>query len=426
MPLAGQANESSIAPSLETEQLLPSQAFPPVSVQHIRNCSYSSWHAKYKNHTPRSKILRPVEKGFMDYLLSDGIFLPPEGETAEWSDSDDDDQIKRIEEDLNALSTKSEGENGNEQSRGTGESKEPDDEEDDDEDHLSTAEIDPSTVFQELDRQIKDILDEYGAVTPKLNWSSPRDATWITTTNSLKCVTAGDIYLILKSSDFIIHDLLYPFEDCTDTDEQAPEQAPEQANSSLPLQEIELILRKWVNFNPSMEFRCFVRNRELIAISQRSEHFYDFLEPLKETLSCLIEDFFADVLQDTFPDPNFCFDVYIPKPEDKKVWLVDINPFAPRTDTLLFSWYELLNLDDIASSSASPIESPEFRLVSESEGIHSFSRKPFSSNMVPRDVVDASIQGGGAGIASFAKQWREMLEKQGGDSSSDRAETSKS
>ena len=44
-------------------------------------------------------------------------------------------------------------------------------------------------------------------VVPKLNWSTPRDAAWIATTNSLCCATPAEVILLLKSSDFIARDI---------------------------------------------------------------------------------------------------------------------------------------------------------------------------------------------------------------------------
>ena len=46
-----------------------------------------------------------------------------------------------------------------------------------------------------------------GAVLPKLNWSAPRDAMWIAPGNSLRCVCPGEVILLLKSSNFVAHDL---------------------------------------------------------------------------------------------------------------------------------------------------------------------------------------------------------------------------
>ncbi|KAK9370043.1 D123-domain-containing protein [Lipomyces kononenkoae] len=387
--------------------------FPPLTKQHVKNCAFSSWHARYKKLTPRATVIKPVGEGFAEYLLSDGIFLPPEGERAEWSsDSDGDDDAVGLTTRIQELGTKT---TSGRAIRSDSET-ESDEEIDWNDDNNDDVNNDPAAAFPELDKRVREVLADYGAVTPKLNWSSPRDATWITTTNSLKCVTPGDVYLILKSSNFITHDLLHPFEDCISPLPSHPASAitsPSPANG-LPSDEVELILRKWVDFNPSMEFRVFVRRRKVLGISQRAENYYEFLEPLRDRLASLLQQFFDEKLRDTFPDENFCFDAYIPKPEQNRVWLIDINPFAARTDALMFSWIELLRIDP-----DHPAFTPELRLVSEDEGVHSFSTKPFSAHMVPRDVVDASVQGGGAGIAAFAKEWRDMLEKSGNGTEND-------
>ncbi|KAK9468963.1 D123-domain-containing protein [Lipomyces arxii] len=359
----------------------PVPSFPDLTVAHVRNCVFSSWHARYRKLTPKATVIKPVDTGFVEYLLADGIFLPPEGERAEWSSESDEEVLSNRIQELSATSRVPGSDSGSSV-----------DWSGDDED---VNKSDPAIAFPELDAQIRKVLDNYDALTPKLNWSSPRDATWITTTNTLKCVTPGDVYLILKSSNFITHDLLRPFDDCTDA-----------TYHQLPHHEVELVLRKWVEFNPAMEFRAFVRNRTVLGMSQRAEHHYQFLEPLNTQIKDLILDFFDDNLRQTFPDENFCFDVYIPKPETRRVWLIDINPFAQKTDSLLYDWTDLLTIDPLV-----PDFDPDLRLVSADEGVHSFSTKPFSAHMVPRDVVDASVQGGGAGIAAFAKQWKDMLDK---------------
>ena len=61
---------------------------------------------------------------------------------------------------------------------------------------------------------------------------------------------------------------------------------------------------------------------------------------MSEELKLVIREFFEEKLRDTFPDESFVFDCYVPSNETqrKRVWLIDINPFAPRTDPILFSF----------------------------------------------------------------------------------------
>jgi len=66
-----------------------------------------------------------------------------------------------------------------------------------------------SCRYQQHDSRTTDL------VVPKLDWSAPKDATWISATNSMECRTPNDVYL-LKSSDFITHDLEQAFDGCED------------------------------------------------------------------------------------------------------------------------------------------------------------------------------------------------------------------
>lgn len=76
----------------------------------------------------------------------------------------------------------------------------------------------------------------------------------------LKCQSPSDVYLLLKSSDFVQHDvdIEQVFEGIEDTD-TSPN------NSSLPPYELELVLRKWYPVDRSREVRCFVRRETLIG-----------------------------------------------------------------------------------------------------------------------------------------------------------------
>jgi len=73
------------------------------------------------------------------------------------------------------------------------------------------------------------------------------------TDGTLKCTSAAEVFLLLKSSENIAHDLERAFENCSD---QTFTRAPEYV----------LVLRKYFQMKPSMEFRCFVRNNTLIGL----------------------------------------------------------------------------------------------------------------------------------------------------------------
>ncbi|KAK6393197.1 hypothetical protein LTR95_019603, partial [Oleoguttula sp. CCFEE 5521] len=227
-----------------------------------------------------------------------------------------------------------------------------------------------------------------------------------------------------------------------------------------------LVLRKSFDLHPSLEFRCFVRNRKLIALCQRDLNHFDFLFDMQDHLRSKIQEFFDVRLRDTFEDANFVFDVYVPPPHER-VWLIDVNPWAPRTDPLLFSWLELLQLEeppereedfewpemtirvpfrpageahessnattngindedqrnetkriedilDASSDSDSDVDDelwlPEFRLVRKSDPeAYSFSTPQYSAHKLPKDVVDASQSG--EGLREFARDWQQLLDK---------------
>jgi hypothetical protein len=397
------------------EQPLTKLPFPPLTKSHILNCSYHEWHPKYRSITPKARLI-PLTTPFLDYLRADGIILPDdEHDHTGWSDNDS-----------GIFSSETDDTDGAN--------------DDDEEDR------DPAAQWREIHENIKATINELGGnVVPKLNWSAPKDATWMNATNSIECRSPGDVYLLLKSSDFVTHDLEHAFDDCVE-DGPSPEI------------DYHLVLRKYVQLNPSLEFRCFVRNRQILGICQRDLNHFDFLFKMQDKLRERIQDFFEDKLKDSFLDPDFAFDVYIPPPHDR-VWLIDVNPWALRTDPLLFSWLELLTMPGPSSSSPLPsmkpssvrlylrkdelprneveeedeeeedeeeegeeeqedeeeeedIWIPEFRLVrSDDPEAYGFTAQKYSAHKLPKDVVDASTGGEGQ-LREFAQQWKELLEKQ--------------
>ena len=150
-----------------------------------------------------------------------------------------------------------------------------------------------------------------------LNWSSPKDASWVNC-GSIKCKTPGDVYLLIKSSDFCLHDvLLQALKDCKDYDNESnhnQDGEEEEQKQNPPLQ---LALRKWCTLHPSMEFRCFVRRHELLAISQRNhtQHYPHLMQDWPKIRDELT-DFFEETIRHRFADStvsNYVVDLYMDK-----------------------------------------------------------------------------------------------------------------
>lgn len=355
---------------------MDSLPFPPLTATHILNCSFHSWYPLFRSLTPKARLI-PLTDPFLDYLRADGIILPPEDPTDDSGYSD------------------------------------------------SESEEDPSERWRDIHDKIHSTIAQLGGkVVPKLNWSAPKDATWMSRTNDMECQTPNDVYLLLKSSDFVTHDLEHALDGCVDT-------------ASIPYH---LVLRKSFNLNPSLEFRCFVKDRTVIAISQREMNHFPFLFDLRDSFRSLIKQFFTTRLLPSFADPNFVFDVYIPPPHDH-VWLIDINPWAARTDPLLFSWLELLQMvvppsaeqqshDGESAATISPghmhqdersdgedveeMFSPEFRLVARDDPeAYQFSTTKYSAHKLPKDVVDASMTP--EGMKSMMEEWRKVMDGEGSE-----------
>ncbi|KAJ3574261.1 hypothetical protein NPX13_g4420 [Xylaria arbuscula] len=360
---------------------------------------------RYRTSCIKSRII-PLSPEFVDYIREDGIILADEDEDEAQSDDEEwQSTPSTVRPPIHEVDSDSDS---------------------DDED--VPPKLPPNKRFPELHQLINDkIVELGGAVAPKLNWTAPKDATWISPhQNTIKCTSPNDVYLLLKSSNFITYDLEHAFDDCTPTANPTNSQA---------LFKPVLVLRSYFNPHTAMEFRCFVKHRNLVAISQRDLNYFDFLLPLKAEIIAKIYQLFNNKLRYTFPDGNFVFDVYIPEGEDEplsRARLIDINAWAPHTDSLLFGWQELLDLvvpgpilgvvgeegseeritstDNDESSEEEEDEdyTPELRLIEEADAAaYNMASPQYSAHKLPKDVVDASMSGQG-GMREFARKWREM------------------
>lgn len=131
----------------------------------------------------------------------------------------------------------------------------------------------------------------------KLNWSAPRDASW--TNPTLQCVTADEIFTLLKSSTFITHDIQCPYN---------------EAIADFSVDQHYIVLKRWHNLNRGMEFRCFVKSGIIVAISQRdATAYFEFLPPLKDDIIKTVKSFIETKIKpvDYLQGEDYIIDVYI-------------------------------------------------------------------------------------------------------------------
>ena len=100
--------------------------------------------------------------------------------------------------------------------------------EDNDEEHSESEDDEdepkhPKYNFSEVESWIQETLNKYSEKAfVKLNWSAPRDSNWMVP--NLNWSSVKEVFLLLKSSIFINHDVICPYEGWVDkTDYSSPE-----------------------------------------------------------------------------------------------------------------------------------------------------------------------------------------------------------
>lgn len=111
--------------------------------------------------------------------------------------------------------------------------------------------------------------------------------------HDLQCNSHRDVFLLLKASELISQDI---------------DLAKEL--------EIPLVLNlvRFHKLTDGMIFRIFVKNSEIVGISQKSQVNSPFLEDMKNLLTEKILDFYNDVIEANLEFENYCFDLYIDTP----------------------------------------------------------------------------------------------------------------
>ena len=93
-------------------------------------------------------------------------------------------------------------------------------------------------------------------------------------------------------------------------------------------------VRKFRIFDVPREFRLFIKDGELLAMSQRHlvRHFRR-LEGRREEYWRVVQEFFREI-RDILPVPSLAMDIYITS--NKRVLVMDLNPWGDPTDPLMF------------------------------------------------------------------------------------------
>lgn len=346
------SSSSSSASSSTSPPPLP--PLTPVAAS-LSACRFSSWYPPLRKVSPKATILdvSTIQPDFFEWLEEDGLILP-RGSGAGVVGGEEEDEEEEIED--------ADGER-------------------DDASSSSSEDLQPRD-FSVLDERIRQIIDKYdGEVFPKLDWSAPRDAAWILPGQTLKCTTPADVYLLLKSSDFVGKDLLQRDEingrASSEAEGHGQDQlvdeveslqlstAPNASAASHGNLKLNLVLKRHFVVAPSHEFRCFVRAGQFVAICQRDGTYYDFLqaESTNRDIRLKLLNFWHENLKGIIGRQagsatsngsassegsgeglqDYIWDAYFTR-DRSRVFLMDVNPYLPRTDALSWDWDELERL----------------------------------------------------------------------------------
>mmetsp|Transcript_2192 Transcript_2192/g.5178 ORF Transcript_2192/g.5178 Transcript_2192/m.5178 type:complete len:340 (-) Transcript_2192:13-1032(-) len=316
----------------------------------LKECSYSSWFFTFEKHTFRSKII-PLDPSLVEYFLADSVFLP------------DPDEVYPVRD-------REEGSSSGDDWSDSGQT-------------VSSSGNDKTPSFPGLESDINAAIESLGGrVVPRLNWSCPKDAAWVSPSRSLACSTANEVLLLLKSSDRAAHDLSDAWDEAAAADGLQAE-APGCPQPSL-------VLREYFDLRPEMEFRCFVCGSWLAGISQRDvTQCFSELQGREREVADAITAFHEGHVRGRFPLDDYTMDVYLTK--RMRVLIVDFNPAGGTTQPLLFEWDELpygRGALEGAGDGARP--GVEVRFVTEPSGIRPGPQALYGA---PHDLVDVSEGG---------------------------------
>ncbi|KAH3756685.1 cell division cycle protein 123-like [Pelomyxa schiedti] len=101
---------------------------------------------------------------------------------------------------------------------------------------------------------------------------------------------------------------------------------------------MKIIIREFVDIDIGGEFRGFVHNRQLNALSQYyADTFFPRTTANVHQIAPLVQKFFNDEIRDKIPMDNYVIDFAVSE-DLHSVSVVELNPFARTTGSCLFDW----------------------------------------------------------------------------------------
>lgn len=105
-------------------------------------------------------------------------------------------------------------------------------------------------------------------------------------------------------------------------------------------------VREYIDIEPWSEFRCFVKDNNLVGISQYNylnNEIFDEIINQHKSIEYAILSFFNDFIKDNMTLENYIFDVFVKykKYKEYQIWdvkLIEINPWLFMTDPCLYKW----------------------------------------------------------------------------------------
>ncbi|XP_058820477.1 cell division cycle protein 123 homolog [Topomyia yanbarensis] len=303
-------------------------------------CMLVNWYEQFEKNTIKAQII-PIPVDVLKYLRQDMVILPkecanlPSPEIARTKHFNSyNDQFSDDEEDGDAL-----------------------------------------PEFPVFSGKITEAIEKLGgSAFLKSDWHCPKDAQWITLGQTLCVKDITDVYQLLKASSFCKEDFA--------------ERPPSMSG-------YHVVLKKWRDIHPGSEFRCFVKNKSLMAISPRHwPSYHEHIAAERSDIVCDIVSLFKEKIKHRFPLNDYVFDVY--RPAKDHVVIMDFSPYGKgHSESLAFD-YDQLDADALAATIEEE-DDPEFRYLPEDCGIQPNRRNNYG---FPQDVIDMFQTANGASTSS--------------------------